>query len=99
LVKVGVKPFGVLAYVEDLSPIAFFGRNDSKTEEAATQKRSAEGAILGIAEADLAPPSSTLSLTKQALRMFLSTSRTLQGAGMSRRHSNRTHTTFKEEEL
>src|SRR5829696_6673589 len=47
--------------------IALLGRNASKTEEAALQKQSLGELFLRGGEADLAPPSPTLLLTKQAL--------------------------------
>ena len=67
LVKVRLKPFGVLGYAEDLSQIATFGRNASKTDEAAPQN-SSHKAVTRVKEADLASPSPTLLLAKQALR-------------------------------
>ena len=39
LVRVRVKLFGVVEYAEDLPEGSLFGRNASKTEEAAAQKR------------------------------------------------------------
>jgi hypothetical protein len=66
LVKVRVKAFRGFRRAGRTYLIALFGRNASKAEEAAHKNGSHE-AVLGVKEADLAPPRPTLLFTKQAL--------------------------------
>ena len=69
LVKVRVIPFarsGVRR--ERIYLIALFARSAWKTEEAALKNRLQGANVLYVGEADLAPPSLTLLLAKQALR-------------------------------
>jgi hypothetical protein len=70
LVKVRVKPFGVLWRTRRTCLKALFGRNASKMRKLPLKNNPHE-VVHRVKGADLAPPSPTLLLTKQALRACL----------------------------
>jgi hypothetical protein len=57
LVKVRVKPFGILGYAEDQSLIALFDRKRFPKLRQLPHKNSSHEAVSRVKEADLAPPS------------------------------------------